>query len=542
MTPSSWKSQRGAMVICAAIALAVAVLTLHRLGASDLCSGDEAVEAVFVQQMVEHHELLFPLENAKQPMYKPPLFHWTAAAFDRLGGIGRVTVRGVRAVAAGYAIAGAILTMVAAAALLGAEGAVLAGLALAGSYQYISQGRMARVDMTLCFFETLALLVFVWWLPERVATGAREALERRLRLYVLAVVMGLAVLSKGPVGALVPGAAMLAFMLYERRFRQLPALLEPGPLLIGAMVALSWYAACYLGGRFGFLNRQIGSENFGRFFGSLGAMSPLYYLKPVFLNSAPLSLLAPIAVGAVLWPRNSTAEQEVVSGLKPATPETARAGSAMRLFAIFWIVTVLFFNLAAYKRRAYLLPLWPANAILIAWLFLRIARFPWGVIAKWTYVATCAGLIVFNFLYIPRREMRDCADSSYRPAAEEILQVVGSNDPLYTFGFDEELSPLLFYLDRNAPALKDKLGDAPPGYVILPLKVWKAHQSEALDLTPVLTSEHGQRKIVLLRRGKTYARTERARLARMKVLRRRQRQISRALRLACSGSSWSCGR
>jgi hypothetical protein len=120
--------------------------------------------------------------------------------------------------------------------------------------------------------------------------------------------------------------------------------------------------------------------------------------------------------------------------------------------------------------------------------------------------------------------------------------VVGSNDPLYTFGFDEELSPLLFYLDRNAPALKDKLGDAPPGYVILPLKVWKAHQSEALDLTPVLTSEHGQRKIVLLRRGKTYARTERARLARMKVPHRRKRQISRALRLACSGSSWSCDR
>ena len=528
------------MVLCAAIALAVAVLTLHRLDASDLCSGDEAVEAVFVQQMVEHHELLFPVENGKQPMYKPPLFHWTAAAFDRLGGINHVTVRGVRSVSAGYAIAGAILTMVAAAALLGAEGAVLAGLALAGSYQYISQGRIARVDMTLCFFETLALFVFVWWLPERVTTGAREALERRLRLYVLAVVMGLAVLSKGPVGALVPGAAMLAFMLYEGRFRQLPALLEPGPLLIGAMVALSWYAACYLGGRFGFLNRQISSENFGRFFGSLGAMSPLYYLKPVFLNSAPLSLLAPIAVGAALWPRHSTAGQEVVSGLEPVNPGTARAASAMRLFAIFWIVTVLFFNLAAYKRRSYLLPLWPANAILIAWLLLRMARFRWGVIAKWAYVATCVGLIVFNFLYIPRREMRDCADSSYRPAAEEILQVVGRDDPLYTFGFDEELSPLLFYLDRDAPVLKDKLGDAPPGYVILPLKVWKAHQSEALDLTPVLTSQHGQREIVLLRRGKTYA-NRKGGFARIKMP-QRKRQISGALRLACSGSSRSSDR
>src|SRR5215471_6907618 len=208
MTPSSWYSRRGAMVPCTAIALTVALLTLHQLGASDLCSGDEAVEAVFVQQMVEHHELLFPLENRRQPMYKPPLFHWTAVALDGLGGIEHVTVRSVRSVSAFYAIAGAVLTMVAAGALLGAEGAVLAGLALAGSYQYISQGRIARVDMTLCFFEALALLVFVWWLPERAAAGAQDALKRRLRLYVLAVVMGLAVLSKGPIGALVPGAAM----------------------------------------------------------------------------------------------------------------------------------------------------------------------------------------------------------------------------------------------------------------------------------------------------------------------------------------------
>ena len=46
-----------------AIALVIAVLTLHRLGAGDVCSGNEAVEGVFVQQMVEHGQLLFPIEN-----------------------------------------------------------------------------------------------------------------------------------------------------------------------------------------------------------------------------------------------------------------------------------------------------------------------------------------------------------------------------------------------------------------------------------------------------------------------------------------------
>ncbi|MGO9452145.1 MAG: ArnT family glycosyltransferase [Candidatus Binataceae bacterium] len=496
MTPDAPVPRRIVIAACAAIAIATAVLVFHRLGASDICSGDEAVEAVFVQQMVEDGNLLFPLENGRQPMYKPPLFHWTATAMDRLAGIHRVTARNVRATSGLYAVAGVILTMAAAYGLLGGEGAILAGLALAGSYQYINQGRFARVDMTLCFFEALALFIFVWWLPARDA-GADDALRRRGQLYLLAIAMGLAVLSKGPVGALVPGAAMVAFMVVERRWRQILPLLEPGPLLIGAAIASSWYAACYLGGRLGFLNRQIGSENVGRFFGSLGAMAPWYYVKPILLNSAPLSLFIPIAVVMALWPKKDIAASEASA--------SDRANSAMRLFAIFWIVTVVFFNLAAYKRRSYLLPLWPASAILIGWLILSIARYSWGRAAKLAFVALCAGLMVFNFIYIPRKEIRDCADSSYRPAAEEIMKVVGKDEPLYTFGFDEELAPLLFYLDRDAPAVKDKLGDAPPGYVIVPLKVWRVNQNEALDLTPVLTSEHGDRKIVLLRRGKTYA-------------------------------------
>jgi len=489
-------STRAVIALCAAIAALVALLVFFRIGASDICSGDEAVEAVFVQQMVEHDELLFPLENGKQPMYKPPLFHWTAAAVDALLGIHRVTAASVRAVAGLYAIAGVIITMAAAGALLGGEGAVFAGLALAASYQYISQGRFGRVDMTLCFFEALSLFAFVWWMPARADAGTQDALGRRMRLYPLALAMGLAVLSKGPVGAILPGAAMVVFMAYERRFRQILAMLEPGPLLIGAAVASSWYAACYLGGRFGFLNRQIGSENVGRFFGSLGTMSPLYYVKPVLLNSAPLSLLVPIAVAAALWPNR----------VRSLPGHAEKTGHATRLFAIFWIVSIVFFNLAAYKRRNYLLPLWPPSAILIAWLVLTVADRRRGRIVRWTYVAVCAGCAIFNLVYLPHREIRECADSSYRPAAEEILGVVGSGEPLYTYGFDEELAPLLFYLDRSAPAIRDRLGDAPPGYVIVPLKVWKAHEKEALDLTPVLTSEHGRRKLVLLRRGKTYAR------------------------------------
>jgi 4-amino-4-deoxy-L-arabinose transferase-like glycosyltransferase len=483
--------------VLVAIVITTIVLVTNRLGASDICSGNEAVEAVFVQQMVEHDHLLFPLENGSQPMYKPPLFHWTAFALDRLTGRERVTAVNLRATAALYAIAGVIMTVAFALWLLGADGAILAGLALAASYQYISQGRFGRVDMTLCFFEAATLFTFARWLPPaRDATIDTPA--HRMLLYVLAVAMGLGVLSKGPVGALLPGAAIVAFLVSERRWRQMLAMLEPGPLVVGAAIASSWYVACYFGGRFGFLNRQLGSENVGRFFGSLGAMAPWYYVKPLLLNSAPLSLLVPVAVVAALWRRGASEPQEV--------PEAElRFLAATRLFAIFWIVTVVFFTLAAYKRRSYLLPLWPPAAVMLAWLILSIRDSLWARAAKWAFAATCVALIIFNLVYIPRKEIRDCANTTYRPAAQEITRAVGPGDPLYTFGFDEELAPLLFYLDRNAPSFKGRLGDAPPGYVIVPERVWKAQQGQALDLTPVLTSRHGARRLILLRRGKTYA-------------------------------------
>src|SRR5208282_952259 len=104
-----------------AIAVVIAVLTLHRLGAGDVCTGNEAVEGVFVQQMVEHGQLLFPVANGNVPMYKPPLFHWTAAAIDRVLDLRKVTAANLRIPSALYAIAGALLAMLFAYGILGRD-------------------------------------------------------------------------------------------------------------------------------------------------------------------------------------------------------------------------------------------------------------------------------------------------------------------------------------------------------------------------------------------------------------------------------------
>jgi len=488
----------------AAVVLVTAALMLHRLGAAEVCSANEAIEGVFVQQMVEHGVLLFPLENSSAPMYKPPLFHWTATALDRIGRVSKVTAFNLRLPSALYGIAAVALTIAFAWAPLGEGGAILAGLILAGSYQYVSEGRVGRVDMTLCFFETLALMSCLWMLPGMPSASAAPAASTErpaagdvaLR-YLFALALGLGVLAKGPVAIILPLGAIVVFLLRERRLSELRDLFTPGSLFVAIVVSIGWYVACAMGRRYGFLGRQLESENFGRFFGALGFMAPWYYLKPILLNSVPLSLLVPFAAAAAL--RRPAAAARGASSVE-ARQQHARFDA--RMLATFWLLSVIFFTVAAYKRRAYLLPLWPSSAFLLAWGADELARRSRrSHLARGALVALCAGLMVSNFVYLPRREVAGCGSGSFQAAAARINRTVGSDEPLYLYGFGDNPAPLLFYLDRDAPEVEGKLGDAPPGYVIVPQSVWDDHESEALDLKPVLNVEAGGDKLLLLRRG-----------------------------------------
>ncbi len=479
------------MIPIIAVAL---VLTLNRLGARDVCSANEAVEGVFVQQMVEHGMYLFPLENGRSPMYKPPLFHWTAAAIDQLIGATTVSAFNLRLPSALYATAGVALTMLFVQGILGINAAVLAGLTLAGSYQYVTQGRLGRVDMALSFFEALALFSFLWWIRRNPASESRS--PRRAMQFVCAAALALGVLAKGPVGAILPLAAMGIFLLAERRLGETIRRLSPTAAVLAALASVSWYAACYLNGRYTFLSRQLRSENLGRFFGTLGTMAPSYYLHPLLLNSTPLSLLVPIAVIAALLFRSRS------PAASAGQPES-EALRAVRLCGIFWLLTVLFFSVAPYKRRAYLLPLWPPAAVMLTWLITTItARCARPSVAR-GYAGLCIVLVVINVVVIPRQEAGACVRDSFKPAAEQINRAVAADQPLYVYGFTEELAPLLFYLDRDAPEIREALADVPAGYIIVPASIWETLRAQQPNVEPVLKAYGGTQPIVLLHRGGT---------------------------------------
>jgi len=464
-------------------------LTLHGLGAAGVCSYDEAIEGLFVQQMVEHGGGLFPLANGRDAMYKPPLFHWTALAIDRLFGIRKVTPFNLRLPAALYGTAGLLLVVWFTYTIFGGCAAPLAAMVLLGSYQYVSQARFGRVDMTLTFCEALALTSFLSWLKARNAPDGAAAWR-----WLFALALGLGVLAKGPVGAIMPLLSVAVFIAVKRDWSIAAQMFSPGSALLAIAVGSSWYAACFISGRYDFLSRQVGSENFGRFFGALGTMVPWYYVEPLLLNSSPLSLIAPIAVGTALTAARHRREE--------SPPDTAL--DAVACLAIFWVVSVIFFTLAAYKRRSYLLPLWPPAAVLIAWwIEYRVAP-RYGRIVRPTFIALCAALIAFNLVFIPRREAKTCGQGSFQAAAAQIDRIVGAEEPLFIYRMGDPAA-LVFYLDRNAPVVSGMLGDAPPGYVIVTAAVWERERQRAPGLEPVLGPTSGDQPLFLLRHGKAYA-------------------------------------
>jgi 4-amino-4-deoxy-L-arabinose transferase-like glycosyltransferase len=512
-----------------AIVLLLALLTLNRLGAADVCGGSEAAMAVYVQQMIERHHLLFSLDNCSIPMYKPPLYHWTATALALLFHQATATPFNLRLPSALYAVATGILTMAFATKLLSLRGAILSGLILCGSYQYISQARIGLVDMTLTFCEALTLYAFVgWFLLDREAPAV--APRRTFFHYLLAVAMGLGVLAKGPVGVIVPGTAMLLFLMTEKNWTVLKDLFKPGPFIVGAAIASSWYLACLIGGRLNFLRLQIGTENFGRFFGSLGKMAPWYYLQPLLLNSLPLSLLVPVAVISALRRCTLRPTPSVGSACSQKLfAQTERAALAARFLAVFWIFTVVFFEFASFKRRAYLLPLWPASALLLAWWVVNrvIPRFEraHGSVIYRAAVGACVLLAVGNFLFIPAYELHGCGapftlgaffrwpsagfagesspDSgqieSYRQAAAQINRLTNVNRPLYVLGIRDALEPFVFYLDRCVQPLRPPMAIPTIGYTIVTTSTWDRASTHTSGLSMVARIPYDNNDFVLLR-------------------------------------------
>jgi 4-amino-4-deoxy-L-arabinose transferase-like glycosyltransferase len=300
----------------------------------------EPREGLVVWEIWHNGDWILPLRGGTDIPSKPPLFHWIAALVSlSSGAFNEFTVRFPSALLASL---GVLLIYRTAARQWGVGAGLVAAAVLATCPEWWRAAVSARVDMTLTFFMLCTFLYF--YALYKAGGGVVPSL-------LLALFAGLATLAKGPVGAALPGVAALGFLWAKRDFRFIKQLHLPLAIPLGIVVAGSWYVLAWFEGGEQFFSRQIVHEIIGTPLGGAGHNhNILYYVPALFSGMAPWSLFLP-GLGIFLFrQRRRLAEKEL-------------------LYPLVWFGAVfVVLSLALGKRSVYILPLYPAVALLFgAW-------------------------------------------------------------------------------------------------------------------------------------------------------------------------------
>lgn len=348
----------------------------------------EPREALVVQTIARGDGFVLPMRNGDELPSKPPLFHWLAALASLVHG--RVTEGSIRLPSLLASLLAMAATAWAAWRWWGAATAALATVVLATSFQWLASTVSARVDMVLAAAITGALLLFA----RAIETGRRIPAAA----YALLVV---ATLTKGPVGLVLPGVIAMATLVLRGELRFL-GWRDLRLLGVATGAVAVWYAAAWMVGGEAFIAKQVLKENVFRVLDAeavdAGHVEAFWYYVPLLAAGlAPWSLFIP-GLAIFAFGRRSAPEVPLVADEAPAF---SRYDSPNRFdphttFALVWgCTTFLLFSVAGSKRAVYLLPAYPAYAMLLASSWSRVFASPPVGAAR---VALLAGALTSTLL------------------------------------------------------------------------------------------------------------------------------------------------
>jgi 4-amino-4-deoxy-L-arabinose transferase-like glycosyltransferase len=347
------------------------VLFVWRLGSTGLVDETPPLFAAAARAMAEGGDWLIPWVNGLPRYDKPPLVYWFMGALYALPGQASWNPLGSWAAALPSALASVAVMLGLADTLLcwpqtggaraGAPGdgappaspaavtPLVAALAFALSPLVLLWGRTPVSDAL--FSALVALSLLLMWRRYAAARGA---------WWPAWFVLGLAVLTKGPVAIVLVMLTLMLFAWLQAGWGLLVERLRPWRgLLLTALVAAPWYGlALVVEGR-PFWDSFFGYHNLQRFTSVVNHhLQPWWFFGPVLIIASlpfsPLLLLGLArAVGPLHWGRWAQ---------RPLDPPLS-----LGRFCASWLLAVLvFFTLASTKLPSYWLPAVPAAAVLIA--------------------------------------------------------------------------------------------------------------------------------------------------------------------------------
>jgi 4-amino-4-deoxy-L-arabinose transferase-like glycosyltransferase len=324
---------------------------------------DEGRYAEVAREMVATGDWITPRLDGFNFFDKPPLHYWGSAAAYSLFGVHPWSARLWCALTGLLAI---LMIGWAGARLFGREAGGYAAAILGSSLLFALAAHINTIDMGVTAFLACGMACFL------VAQFDPDAAHLRTRLNLLMwAALALAVLSKGLIGVVFPGLILLVYMLWQRDWAVLRRVsLLPGIALL-LVICAPWFI---LMSRLhpNFLYRFFITQQFTRF------------LTPVFNRTQPLGFFVPVVVlGLFPWtlllPWSRPSWRAVYAGL-PA-----------QRFLLTWTgVIFVFFSASHSKLPFYILPLFPALALLLG--AAAAALTPAAMLRRFQLVIAIAGL------------------------------------------------------------------------------------------------------------------------------------------------------
>jgi len=351
-----------------------------------LALADEGRYAEIPREMVASGDWTTPRLNGLKYFEKPALQYWATATAYSLFGQHHWTARLWVALTGFFGILAAYF---AGRRLFGPQAGLYSALVLSSSLLYVGMGHMNTLDMGVAFFMGLGLNAFL--LAQHAGASRRENL---IWMHVVWASLALSVLSKGLIGLVLPGAVLVLYTLIQRDWGLWRRLHLMSGLVLFLAISAPWFVAVSLANP-EFFSFFFIHEHFERFLTKVHQRyEPWWYFIPI-LMAGILPWLVP-AFDA-LW--------------RAWKIDGERKNFQVGRFLLIWAAFIFFFfSISSSKLPSYILPIFPALALLTGRHLARLS----GKALFWQILPVA--ILAFIGLWLSARAVNLAGEESSRQA------------------------------------------------------------------------------------------------------------------------------
>lgn len=295
---------------------------------------DEAKNATCAREMLERADLIVPTFNGELRTDKPPVHYWFMMIAYKIFGVSEFSARFFSAVFGALTV---LTTFVFAEKFFSQRVAVISTIILLSSFHFVLQFHMAVPDPYLIFFLTAGFYSFF----------AFYKLQKNIYLYIFYISIGLAVLTKGVVGVVLPSLIILLYLFINRNLKFILSMKPLSGLLIVGAISLPWYLAVGIQTDWVWLKEFFLKHNISRFSQPMEGHGGLFIITFLFVFAGllPFSVFLPQTIKHIWQNRHS---------------------DAVLYLSLIALVYTSFFAISKTKLPNYTVPVYPPLAILIA--------------------------------------------------------------------------------------------------------------------------------------------------------------------------------